>query len=566
MSRLVRNGALAACALALTESAWAQVAAPNLQNFPNAGQILRELQQSPPESQTPTLPQQPPETAAPPVRRTRDIQIVITEFRISGNAVIPTDELQALLFDLRGKRVGIGELNEAAERVTRYYHERGYTVAQAYLPAQDVKEGKITLIVLEGKIGKREIRNSSRLSDERAAAYIASRAPAGEVIRGREVDRGLLLLQDTPGVGAARATLAPGADVGSSDLLVEVEPGAAYAGSASVDNFGNRYTGQYRATGALQINSPLRLGDALAATVLTSGRDLGYGRLSYQAPIGADGLRVGAAYAATRYRLGREYAPLDAHGTANSVSVFGSYPLIRSQAANLYASAGLEQRRLEDVVDATSTSTRKRLRVTTLGLAGSAQDSLGGGGISNVDASLASGQLDIESPVALAIDAVSTRAQGTYARLSFNASRVQRLADRDFLWLTFASQWASKNLDSSEKFTLGGPTGVRAYPVGEGIGDTGYLASIEWRRRLNDTLQSALFYDLGSVRINREPFDANANNSRKLGGIGFGFYGMAATADWRASLAWRTSGGAPTSVPASGGRTPQLWLRANLPF
>jgi len=33
-----------------------------------------------------------------------------------------------------------------------------------------------------------------------------------------------------------------------------------------------------------------------------------------------------------------------------------------------------------------------------------------------------------------------------------------------------SAQWASKNLDSSQKFGLGGPNGVRAYPSGEGYG------------------------------------------------------------------------------------------------
>jgi hemolysin activation/secretion protein len=49
------------------------------------------------------------------------------------------------------------------------------------------------------------------------------------------------------------------------------------------------------------------------------------------------------------------------------------------------------------------------------------------------------------------------------------------------LYASFSGQRASKNLDSSEEFFLGGPNGVRAYPQGEGAGDEGWLSRLELR-------------------------------------------------------------------------------------
>ena len=127
-------------------------------------------------------------------------------------------------------------------------------------------------------------------------------------------------------------------------------------------------------------------------------------------------------------------------------------------------------------------------------------------------------------------------------------------------------QQANKNLDSSEKFSLGGVNGVRAYPQGEATGDEGYKATIELRRTLTTNLQGTLFYDYGSIRVNKNPFGPAAPNNRSLAGAGFGVIADLAAVQLRASVAWRTKGGAPTSIPASAERRPTLWLQASVPF
>jgi hemolysin activation/secretion protein len=98
-------------------------------------------------------------------------------------------------------------------------------------------------------------------------------------------------------------------------------------------------------------------------------------------------------------------------------------------------------------------------------------------------------------------------------RLAYALSRLQRLTNADTLSLAVSGQVANKNLDSSEKFSLGGATGVRTYPQGEADGNEGYLASVELRHNLNDALQAILFYDTGAIRINQTPFGVVASNT-----------------------------------------------------
>ncbi len=555
---------LTAVALLLAMLYSAGAAAQIVPNAPNAGQLLRELQQQPdpmPPKGAPLLPTE--ERASPALAS--DLSFDVSHIRISGNVSVPTTVLHALVADLEGSKQTLRNLNAAVARITAYYREHGYPVTRAYLPAQEIKDGEVSIAVVEGRISAHQINNQSRLSDARAGAYLDA-ARSGEVIRADDVDRGLLLLNDTPGVGAARATLQPGASVGTSDLIVELTPGAAYSGSVDLDNFGNRYVGEYRLGGSLNINSPLKIGDVLSLNVLTSGSGLNYGRAAYQLPLGSQGVRVGAAYSLTHYQLGQEFERLDAHGRATSASLFASYPFIRSQLTNLNGTVSLEQKTLSDSVDATSTRTDKRVKLIAFGINGSRQDGLAGGGVNSFSLTVTLGELDIQSPSALLIDAASARSNGNYVKFGYSLHRLQRLTDSNYLALSLSGQQANSNLDSSEKFSLGGSSGVRAYPQGEGIGDEGYLASIEWRHNFSDMLQATLFYDTGAVRINRTPFGAAADNNRTLSGAGIGLNVNVSAVRVRASMAWRTSSERPTSIPDSATRTPTIWVQASLGF
>ena len=101
-------------------------------------------------------------------------------------------------------------------------------------------------------------------------------------------------------------------------------------------------------------------------------------------------------------------------------------------------------------------------------------------------------------------------------------------------------QQASKNLDSSEKFSLGGPYGVRAYACGEASGDEGWLGSLELRHGITSSLAASVFPDFGRVSINAKPY-LDGSNTQKRSGTGFGPQGGIGSLDWRLIFAWRGS-------------------------
>lgn len=530
---------------------------------PDAGQTIRELKKQPefnaPKVTTPLR----SVDDAPKGSINNDVRIAVKAIHVSGSSAFAAGELEALVADLTGSEHTLAELNAGAARITAYYRERGYVVARAYLPAQEIKDGVVVISIMEGHIGKQHVSNQSRLSDERVNGYLSG-IKSGDVLQAEPINRALLLLNHVTGVGGARATLQPGASVGTSDLAIELDPSAPYTANIELDNYGNRYTGEHRLGGELALNSPLKIGDQLTLRALTSDRNMTYARIAYQIPVGGSGFRLGAAYFDTSYRLGKEFATLQAHGTATSTSLFAVYPFIRSLDNNLAGTFTWEEKKLGDRTDVPFTTSDKSVQLVNFGLTGNHQDALGGAGMTSFDLALVSGRLSMDAG-SLVADIASAKSNGAFTSLTYNVNRLQRLTDTNLLSIAFSGQQASKNLNSSEKFSLGGVSSVRAYPQGEGNGDQGWLVNLELRHNFAPMVQGVMFYDTGSADVNRNQFAASAN-TRNISGAGVGANANLADVQIKAYLAWRTGGGQPVSEPTTINRNQRLWLQVNKPF
>lgn len=496
---------------------------------PDAGSIQRDQQK--PMLDAPVRPMQPFKFEEPvrPAPRFSGARMVLKEVRISGNTVFTQDELRGVLQDILHKEVGIAELDQATARLSRYYHDKGYLVARAYLvraylSAKDLRDGIAEIAIIEGRFGKVVTGNRSSVRDAVLQGYTA--AFPGTVVREPLLERQLLLLNDLAGVGEARGNLQPGANVGETDLTVDITAAPAVSGSVELDNHGNRFTGESRLGARLNVSSPLGLGDALSLRLTKGFNGLEYARAGYQLPLGSDGFKVGGGYSVSRYRLGKTFTSLDAQGDSDNTSVNISYPFIRSRNLNMQGQLSYDLSHFQDRVNSTATVTEKDTRVANAMLSGDLRDGLGGGGVTVFSLNYGSGRLNITTPAARTTDDGSARTNGQYQKWSVNALRLQSLGERASLYLSFAGQKAGKNLDSSEKFVLGGANGVRAYPPGEAPGDSGYIATAEWRYTLNmakvpGVVRPFVFADAGAVTVNKNPFAAGENH-RQLAAAGAG--------------------------------------------
>ncbi len=404
-------------------------------------------------------------------------RITVNRLRVTGATAFSETELLAQTGFKSATELSLNELRGMARYIATFYRSRGYFVAQAYLPQQDIKDGIVTIAVMEGQYGQVKLDNQTNVSSSLANGLLGGINP-GDPVTSAPLENRLLLLSDLPGV-KVNSTLMPGVAPGTSDLLVTLAPGARVSGSVDADNAGNRYTGTNRIGATVNFNEPLGWGDVASLRALSSGSGFNYLRGRYQMHFGK--ATAGVAYSAMRYELGEEFASLQAHGTAEVASVFVGYPLVRTRQSNLTAALVYDAKNFKDQIDITASTTDKEAQVLTASLAGDYRDGLGGGGASVYLLAWSVGNIDLQTPAVYLVDAETTRTAGHFHKLSFAASRLQRITDSLSLSAAISGQLASKNLDVSEKMELGGMYGVRAYPEGEAYADQGYVLNLEAR-------------------------------------------------------------------------------------
>ena len=530
---------------------------------PGIGTTLREIEQTrpePPQQKSPSL--QVDQPARPALDADPGVTFPVTSLRITGATAFPESKLLPLVNEFEGADVSLADLERAAARISNFYRQNGFPVARAYVPAQEIKDGVVEIAVLEGHYGKLDLRNSSRLSGSLVRDTLSA-AVGGALIEQSKLDRDLLLLKDLAGVASA-ATLKPGEQVGTSDLVIDITPTRTFTGTLEGDNYGNRYTGRSRLGGSVAAANLAGRGDLLSIRgLVTEETGLWYGRAGYQIPVSGSGLSLGGAFSHTYYTLGRQFTPLDASGNADITTLFAAYPAIRSTRGNLDVQTSFNYFTLDDVVNATSTVNPRWLRSFAISLTGDLHDDVLGGGVTAGSVAFVNGYLQFQNQIAYRIDQATAQTAGSFDTLVYSALRLQRVTDAIQLYVAIQGQFAGKNLDPSQKFVLGGPNGVRAYPQGEGVGDDGFLGTAELRYTLPPWRwltrpQVFAFFDGGTIRINQNPF-LPVPNQISLYGAGVGI-NLLATDGFalRGSLAWKI-GAEP--VPGVTNPNSQGWIQ-----
>jgi hemolysin activation/secretion protein len=445
----------------------------------------------------------------------------VKSIRISGNSSFDTATLHALIAAAEGKDLTLPELSAWVVRITDYYHAHGYPLARAIIPAQTIRDGVVSIEVIEARYGKTLLDNHSRVSDALLTATL-SPLKSGQVISQAELDRVLLLLNDTPGA-VVSATLKPGEAAGTADLLVQGAPGPIVTGNVSADNYGNRFTGIARVGGEVAFNDPLHHGDVLDASVLSSGKDMDYGRVMYDFLLNGVGTHVGASYSALHYDLGDSLASLEGHGTADVDSLWVKQPLLRSVSVNLSAQLQFDRKVLRDDLDVSEIYTHRHLDNWTMSLTGDEHDSVLSAGVTTWSLGLTSGRVGFDDAQAELADAATADTRGSFWQANATFARLQRMTAKDSLYFTVSWQWANGNLDPSQKMIAGGVYTVRSYDMSALTGDEGIQASVEWRRDLqvwHGQWQAVAFVDTEHLTINEKTWTAGTNTATISGALG----------------------------------------------
>jgi len=298
---------------------------------------------APPPAPGPTieLPAGAPE-AAPPAAANLSVQV--GQIDVTGTFAEFQGQTAALLDPLRGSRMTVAQIYEAAGALERAYAKAGFILVRVVVPPQKLADGgPVRFVVIDGTVE----RVDTSAVPERLRGVVAARMAS---IIGKphvtlhDIERRLLLVSDLPGL-QLRSTLARGDTPGGTLLVVEATQNYV-TGTVGFDDRLPGSLGTWTINTSLALNDALGLGEQ-AYFSYSSSPDLGSPRLrvfggGIVLPIGSDGFTLNPEYTQSQAR------PTPLPGTPASLGEFqrfalhAAYPLIRTREQTLSLQATAE--------------------------------------------------------------------------------------------------------------------------------------------------------------------------------------------------------------------------------
>lgn len=510
------------------------------------------------------LPAAPANSApVPGIREQTELNATLREFRFSGRSLVPQDRLQEAVAGFLGRPLEFDDLQKIALAVASAYRQAGW-MARVYLPEQDISDGVLTLHIVEARYAGYRFEGEAPLNVRATeiGAYINARQVEGQALRSHALDRALLLADDLPGVSVA-GTLVPGEAEGDIALVLQTSNEAPISLDLGLDNIGTRSLGRERITANVSLKSPGGAGELVSLNLIrTQGSS--YGRFAVTLPVNHDGLRLSLSASEMNYGVIQGLSAKTAaqiRGKSGSLGAELSYPITRSQRQNLYLTAGLEHKTF--FTQDTEVSSDYESQTARIGMSGNRSERRGG---------ITSGSVQMTWGHLAAMQAHSQlqTIPREYFKVNYSISAHQPVNTRHSLVLSLSGQHASRVLDSSEKFYIGGADSVRAYPSSEQGAERGQVFSAEWRWRINSAWNASAFADLGSV----DPLSTTSSaggGTVTLRGAGLSL-GWRHADGWSSKFTWSRRLGnnpRPTSSGTDGDGSlilNRVWFTASRPF
>jgi hemolysin activation/secretion protein len=404
-------------------------------------------------------------------------------FRLTGvvvpaSAPLSAEVVAAAYRPYLGKTVSQADLAAMATAISERYRNAGYHLTRAIVPPQDIKDGRVRIQVIEGRIADIVVKGSraAQFGVRKILAPLTVESPS----RGATVERQLLLVNDLPGIRITDTAIEEiGTGTGRFRLTMYVETWRNYT-VLGIDNRGTTAVGPLESYLASSFNSYLVGGDTLGINVSTvpdTPQELAFGRVFYNAPVGIDGARIGAIASYGNVRPGDDRAAINTRDLAQTYELRGSIIPIRTREASLWLTGAFA---VGDYAEDTvfGPNYRDHIRTVSLTVDYQARDRLNGWNYWTVTARQG---LDIFSASNRG-DAFLSRddGSGTFSKLNVFYTRYQPLSDVWSMKMSFAGQLVSSPLLAAEEFYLGSAFG-RGYFGDEVSGDNGVGGSLELR-------------------------------------------------------------------------------------
>ncbi len=466
----------------------------------------------------------------------RGATFTLKDVRFQGNTVFSSDALRTLVADHIGKTIPVETLSSLASRITQFYRKNGYILSRAYIPPQTIKDS-VVIKIREGRLGEVIVQGNQRYSDRLINNTLQIIHNRGAV-NVKDLERGLLLLTDVPGL-EVKATLKPGTEPGTTDIVLEAMEDRGYHVGIDYNNYGTDAVSEHRFGVSASATNLTGMGDLLSVRGVTGEEGFSgllYARADYSMLLGYEGARFGLYLQHLEYELQEEFEAFDYEGRSFAGGAWISYPFVRTRQFSWWGEIGLDVLNQEQEILGEDIG-EDRLRPLHVANTFHLNDRFGGrnslrlNAVFNRDSFMGGTDDDDGDPIRLESDF-------TFFKLEIDAARYQKLPAGFGLILSAKGQISNDRLPSAEQLAMGGQGTVRGYEQSEFSADNGGYFNAELRipilgaenvkwfgtgKTIGETLQLALFVDGGFANINDPMSDSEeVMDDADFGGGGLG--------------------------------------------
>lgn len=447
--------------------------------------------------------QPPPSPAKLPAIEAR---INVKQVEVLGSTVFSPKQLQKVTFPFVGKNLTLNQLLGIRTAVTDLYTSKGYTTSGAFLPPQDVSDGKVRVQIIEGKLERIDISGLRRLKK----GYVRSRIEAATKppLSISRLEEALQMLQLDPLLSQVSAELTAGTTTGRNLLILNLKEANPINSSFGVGNQENPSVGSFGGASSLSHNNLLGFGDRLDATFGLTEGVTSWGS-SYKVPVSARG-ELSFGYSNGRNKVVEEpFAPLDIKGRSQTYSIGFRQDIVRSPKTEFALSLSGDIRRSatylfnDEPFSFTEGPENGKSRVSALRFS---QD-----WVNRTSSRVLAARSQFS--LGLGIFDATVNDSGTDGRFVSWFGQFQWLQalnkKRDTtLVVRAASQLTGNSLLPLEQLSIGGIDTVRGYRTNQRVGDSGVYGSVEVRLPIvRDSggfglLQVTPFFDAGTIWSN----------------------------------------------------------------
>ncbi len=425
-----------------------------------------------------------------------DLLVEIEEETIERHvSPLEVQKLVWLIREQRGKRgVTLGQIEAVANKITRFYRERGFILAKAFIPKQRVREGVVSLTLLLGVLGEVSVKNNDMYNAELLQSVFADLLT--KPVTNKAVEENLYIINSFPGINVD-GYFEPGYQVGDTRLNINVKNEARYNANLRADNHGTEESGLYRFYADFQINNLLGIADYMKVGLLQakSPNNTTYWQLAFESNFFSPYFRAGIESSRNQFVVDQTIpSSFDLNGEVDVLGIYGKYIQKRGRTEN--SDYELRAETIKSDVQIGNFSNRNdELRHVSikysLDYLDDADKRLHEGNIKYTRGKFEAGREGGQDENYNILSADYTLL--TFLQIPFTES-TSRLIVRSSL------QYSGTNLSAIARFSLAGPTRVRGFSPSFFTADDALYLGMDW------VFNSPDIFDIQIASINLKSF------------------------------------------------------------